>query len=65
MPECEFSMSSRQPPDRQPPDIDNVTREVRAWTNKRIQCDKSLDWRFASGDAHIHLKRLDPERLDG
>ncbi len=64
MAECEFSVLSRQCLGRRLPDIETVTSEVQAWTNRRNQSNKSVDWRFTTEDARIKLKRLYPKLSD-
>lgn len=64
MAECEFSVLGRQCLDRRLPDIETVTTEVQAWTKRRNQSDKPVDWRFTTEDARIKLKRLYPKLSD-
>ena len=60
MAECEFSVLSRQCLARRLPDMQAVTTQVGAWTEKRNQQTKPADWRFTTEDARIKLKRLYP-----
>jgi len=64
MAECEFSVLGRQCLARRLPDIDTVTREVQAWTNRRNQAATPADWRFTTKDARIKLKRRYPHLSD-
>ena len=64
MAECEFSVLGRQCLDRRLPDIETVTCEVLAWTKRRNQSNKPVDWRFTTDDARVKLKRLYPKISD-
>jgi transposase len=64
MAECEFSVLGRQCLDRRLPDIETLTCEVLAWTKRRNQSNKPVDWRFTTDDARVKLKRLYPKLSD-
>ncbi len=58
--EIELSVLSRQCLDRRVPDAATLAREVAAWQERRNAAACPLDWRFATQDARIKLKRLYP-----
>ena len=60
MAETELSVLSRQCLNRRIPDIQTLTREVRAWEQQRNKAKCRIDWRFTTSDARIKLKRLYP-----
>jgi hypothetical protein len=65
MAEIELSVLSRQCLDRRIPDADTLTREVAAWEQGRNTNPRPVNWRFATPDARIKLKRLYPSIQDG
>jgi hypothetical protein len=60
MAEIELSILQRQCLDRRLTDQPTVGREVAAWVNERNAAIERIDWRFATDDARIALKRLYP-----
>ena len=59
--EVEISVLSRQCLGRRIPDIETMTREVRAWQFQR-NCDKAVvEWLFTAPDARHKLPNLYPE----
>ncbi len=60
MAEIEFSILSQQCLDRRIPDRETLEKEVAAWTKKRNNYPKPMEWRFTTEDARIKLKRLYP-----
>jgi transposase len=60
MAELELSVLSRQCLDRRIPDRKTLEQEVAAWEAERNTLGGRVDWRFATADARIKLKRLYP-----
>ena len=61
MAEIELSVLSRQCLDRRVADFETLQAEVAAWQERRDAAGgKKIDWRFATEDARIKLKRLYP-----
>jgi hypothetical protein len=60
MAEIELSVLSRQCLDRTVPDFETLETEVYAWQQRRDAKGGKIDWRFATEDARIKLKRLYP-----
>jgi hypothetical protein len=60
MAEIELSVLSRQCLDRYIPDKPTLTQETFAWETERNDNGATVDWRFATQDASIKLKRLYP-----
>ena len=58
--EIELSAMTKQCLGRRIPDIQTLTREIRAWQNDRNRRNSAVDWRFSTEDARIRLKRLYP-----
>lgn len=58
--EIELSVLSRQCLDRRVPDFATLAAEVAAWQDRRNAAGGAVDWRFATEDARIKLKRLYP-----
>ena len=63
MAEIEIAVLSRQCLDRRIPDLDALRAEVAAWERERNGTTTRVDWRFATADARIRLKRLYPLAL--
>jgi len=59
--EIELSALTKQCLDRRLGDLDTVRRESAAWARDRTAAQKSVDWRFTTGDARIKLKHLYPQ----
>jgi hypothetical protein len=51
---------ARQCLDRRVPDVATLQADVRAWQEHRDHTATTVDWRFATQDARIKLKRLYP-----
>jgi transposase len=60
MAEIELSILARQCLDRRIPDADILAAEVAAWATERNGQQRRIEWRFATADARIKLKRLYP-----
>jgi len=60
MAEIEFSILSRQCLDRRIPNRETLRKEVVAWTEKRNNHPKPMEWHFTTEDARVKLKRLYP-----
>jgi len=58
--EIEISVLSRQCLQRRIPDKATLEQEVAAWEQTRNTSGATVDWRFATSDARIRLKRLYP-----
>jgi hypothetical protein len=58
--EIELSVLTMQCLDRRIPDIETLKKEVNAWEKERNGAQKGVNWRFATDDARIKLKRLYP-----
>lgn len=58
--ECELSVLRRQCLNRRLPDLLTVQAQVAAWEHTRNNAFVRIDWRFATDDARIKLKRLYP-----
>ncbi len=43
------------------PTIEQMKKEVAAWTEARNQSASTINWRFTTDDARIKLKRLYPQ----
>lgn len=62
MAEIELSLLGRQCLDQRIASIDELTAQVRAWTDRRNDQRTPIRWRFATVDARIKLARLYPSR---
>jgi len=62
--EIELSALTRQCLDRRTPNIETLRRETKAWEHRRNNQQKGVDWRFATEDARMKLKRLYPHIED-
>jgi hypothetical protein len=60
MAELELSVLQRQCLRQRLPDRDAMAREVGAWTRRRNDRTKRIDWQFTTADARIKLRRLYP-----
>jgi len=60
MAEIEIAVLSRQCLDQRIPDLARLRTEVQAWERERNGTTTLVDWRFATADARIRLKRLYP-----
>lgn len=60
MAEIEFSVLSRQCLNRRIPNVENLKREIQAWSKYRNEKSTNINWRFTTEDARIKLKRLYP-----
>jgi hypothetical protein len=60
MAELELSIRQRQCLDRRLGDRATVEPEVAVWVEERNGAGQRIDWRFATADARIKLKRLYP-----
>lgn len=60
MAEIELSVLNRQCLDRYIPDKATLAQETAAWATKRNSKGATVNWRFATVDARIKLKRLYP-----
>ena len=58
--EIEFSAMVRQCLDRRLATLEDVEREVTAWTRERNRNQKRVDWHMTTDDARVKLKRLYP-----
>jgi len=56
--ELQWSVLSRQCPNRRIPDHATLAREVAAWLHEHQS--KPIEWRFQAKDARIKLKKLYP-----
>jgi DDE superfamily endonuclease len=57
MAEIEFAALSKQCLDRRIPDLDQLRREVLAWTAQRNQQGKTVTWKFSQDQARQKLQR--------
>ena len=64
MAEIELSVLSRQCINRRIPDEQTLHHEVQAWVRDRNSKVVKVDWRFATTNARIKLKRLYPKIHD-
>jgi hypothetical protein len=60
MAELELSVLQRQCLRQRLPDRDAMAREVGAWSRRRNDRTKRIDWQFTTADARIKLRRLYP-----
>lgn len=60
MAEIEFSALSRQCLDRRIPEKKMMEKRVGAWASQRNKARTRVNWRFATKDARIRLKKLYP-----
>jgi hypothetical protein len=60
MAETELSVLSKQCLDRRIGDVKTLKKEIAAWEKQRNGNKCRIDWRFATKDARIKLKRLYP-----
>ena len=60
MAEIELSVLGRQCLSRRIPDQQTLRHETNAWAKNRNAKGNTIDWRFATEDARIKLKRLYP-----
>lgn len=58
--ECELAVLTRQCLKRRIPDMNTLTNEVTAWSQRRNRANVTVDWQFTTDDARIKLKRLYP-----
>ena len=58
--EIELNVLGRQCLGRRIPDQPTLVREAAAWETERNADRAKVDWRFATADARIKLKRLYP-----
>lgn len=56
MAECELAVLTRQCLKRRIPDLETLTYEVQAWTQRRNQAQVTVDWQFTPENARIKLK---------
>ena len=61
--ECELSVLSRQALQKRFATKQEVVQQVEAWSNKRNQIQKGVDWQFKTKDARVKLKKLYPTVL--
>ena len=61
--ECELSVLSRQALKQRFASKEELTQQVQAWTSKRNELQKGVDWQFTTNDARIKLKKLYPTIL--
>jgi transposase len=59
--EIELSALSKQCLNRRIPDIDKLSKEVKAWNEARNKAQTGVNWQFTTKDARIKLKKLYPE----
>ncbi len=64
MAELELSILQRQCLDRRLGDRPTLEREVEAWTRRRNDQPKRVDWQFTTDDARTRLRRLYPALED-
>jgi transposase len=60
MAECEISAMTRQCLNRRIADKETLTKEVKAWVERRNKDQVTIQWRFTTADARIKLRRLYP-----
>ena len=65
MAELELSVLSRQCLQERMESQDNLTRQVKAWQNRRNHTATRVNWHFTTQDARIKLRRLYPQSLHG
>lgn len=61
--ECELSVLSRQALKKRFASKEELEKQVKAWTNRRNELQKGVDWQFTTQDARIKLKKLYPTIL--
>lgn len=59
--ECELSALTRQGLKGRTPDRKRLRKKTRAWSRERNARQRGVNWRFATKDARIKLKRLYPQ----
>ena len=57
MAEIEFAALAKQCLDRRLPDVEQVSREVLAWADRRNRQGQTVNWTFAAKDARSKMKR--------
>jgi hypothetical protein len=57
MAEIEFAALSKHCLDRRIPELETLRREVLAWTERRNQTRKTVEWKFSQPDARQKLHR--------
>ena len=63
MAEIEIGIMSRQALEKPLPDMENIKKQVRTWTQKRNAAGSKVNWQFTTQDARIKLKRFYPTIL--
>lgn len=63
MAEIELSILSRECTGKQIASVEDLTREVAAWEDRRNQSERTVNWQFTTAKARIKLKSLYPENL--
>ena len=63
--ECELAALSRQCLDRRIGSVGHLRRAVSAWEEERNERGVGVNWRFATADARIKLRRLYPSDSGG
>lgn len=58
--EIELSAMTSQCLDRRIPTVEQLTKELKAWSSERNLSAKAVDWQFTTDDARIKLRRLYP-----
>lgn len=61
--ECELSVLSRQALKKRFVTKEELEKQIQAWTSKRNDCQKGVDWQFSCEDARRKLKKLYPTIL--
>lgn len=64
MAEGEFSILQRQCLDRRIATTELLKQEVAAWESQRNRSKIGANWKFATADARIKLRRLYPSFID-
>ena len=64
MAECELSVLSRQCLGGRTPLIAEVRQAVTAWSRRRNEAQRGVDWQFTTQDARVKLKRLYPKNSE-
>ena len=60
----ELSVLTRQSLDRRIPDLETLTRETKAWDQRRNAKARGVDWRFTTRAARIKHKHLYPQHKE-
>jgi len=61
--ECELSVLARQAINKRFDDKQELENQIQAWTKKRNELQKGVDWQFTTKNARKKLKRLYPTVL--